>query len=146
MDEQLKEHFKRLNQYYLQLVELRKLPYEEVASNPINRAATERLLQTAIESCLNIGNRLISLLQFERPVRTPESYAEIFVIMADLKILDPEFSQRLVEMAKFRNRLVHLYWDLDAEMTYRILQKDTHDLKRFQEEVVDFLNRKASEG
>ena len=144
MDERIKEHLKRLNQYYLQLLDLRKLSYEDVTDNKLNLAAVERVLQIAIESCLNIGNRLISLLQLEQPVRTPESYADIFAIMCELKILERPFSERLVEMAKFRNRLVHLYWDLDAEMTYRILQENIDDLKQFQDEVVKFLNKNRS--
>ena len=143
MDERIKEHLKRLNRYYLQLVEMRRLSYEDFVNKDINRAAAERILQTAIESCLNIGNRLISLIQFERPVPTPESYGEIFVIMRNLKIIDPEFSDRLVEMAKFRNRLVHLYWDLDPETTYRILHENIDDLKKFEDIVVDFFNKRA---
>ena len=145
MDERIKEHLKRLNRYYLELVNIRQLSYEDFINNNINRAAAERVLQVAIESCLNIGNRLISLLQFERPVPTPESYAEIFIIMRNLKIIDLEFSNRLVEMAKFRNRLVHLYWDLDPEATYRILQENIHDLKKFQDVVIDFLNKRDAE-
>lgn len=145
MDERVKEHLKRLNRYYLQLLDIRRLPYQDFVVNDIHRAAAERVLQTAIESCLNIGNRLISLLQFEQPVPTPESYAEIFTIMRDLKIIDSEFATRLVEMAKFRNRLVHLYWDLDAEATYRILHENIDDLKKFQDVVVDFLNKRAEQ-
>ena len=142
MDERIKEHLKRLNQYYLKLIALRKVSHDNLVNDDIHYAAAERWLQIAIESCLNIGNRLISILQIEKPVRTPESYADIFLIMRDLKIIDAEFSQRLVEMTKFRNRLVHIYWDLDAEMTYRILHENLEDLKRFQEAVVDFLNSK----
>ncbi len=119
---------------------MRRLSYEDFADDGINCAATERMLQTAIESCLNIGNRLISLLQFEQPVATPESYADIFVIMCRLGIIDSAFSDRLVKMAKFRNRLVHLYWDLDAKTTYHILHENIDDLKGFQDSVVDFLN------
>ena len=145
VDERIKEHLKRLNQYYLQLVNIRQLSYEDFINNDINRAAAERVLQIAIESCLNIGNRLISLLQFEQPIPTPESYAEIFIIMRNLKIIDLEFSNRLVEMAKYRNRLVHLYWDLDPEATYRILHENIDDLNKFQDIVVDFLNKRAGE-
>jgi uncharacterized protein YutE (UPF0331/DUF86 family) len=145
MDERIKEHLKRLNQFYIQLIDLRKLNYEEFAASAVNRAAAERLLQIAIESCLNIGNRLISLLQFEQPVRTPESYTEIFAIMGEIGILEREFSKRLEKMAKFRNRLVHVYWELDAEMTYRIIQEDIDDLKKFQVVVVDYFNKKDAE-
>lgn len=144
MDERIKEHLKRLNRYYLQLLEIRRVSYEKFVGDDVHRAAAERLLQIAIESCLNIGNRLISLLQFEQPVRTPESYADIFIEMRNLHIIDSEFSDKLVEMARFRNRLVHLYWDLDPEATYRILQEHIDDLKKFQDVVVDFLNKTAS--
>jgi len=145
MDERIKEHLKRLNRYYLQLVDIRQVSYEDFVNNEINRAAAERVLQIAIESCLNIGNRLISLLQFEKSVRTPESYADIFVIMRNLNIIDSAFLDRLVEMAKFRNRLVHLYWEMDSEVTYRILHENIDDLKKFQEVVVDFLNKRSAE-
>ena len=145
MDERIKEHLKRLNRYYLQLVDIRQISYEDFVNNEINRAAAERVLQIAIESCLNIGNRLISLLQFEKPVRTPESYADIFIIMRNLNIIDAEFSDRLVKMAKFRNRLVHLYWEMDSEVTYRILHENIDDLKKFQGVIVDFLNKKSAE-
>lgn len=145
MDERITEHLKRLNRYYLQLVDLRLTAKEDFIRDDIKYAAAERILQTAIESCLNIGNRLISLLQFEQPVQTPESYADIFIIMRNLKIIDSEFSEQLVKMAKFRNRLVHLYWDLDPEETYRILHENVEDLKKFQNIVVDFLNKRDAE-
>lgn len=142
MDERIKEHLKRLNRYYLQLTEIRKMAKEDFINDDIKYAAAERILQIIIETCLNIGNRLISLLQFEEPVKTPESYADIFIIMRNLKIIDPEFSERLVDMAKFRNRLVHLYWDIDPEVTYRILHENVDDIKKFQDIVVDFMNKR----
>ena len=145
MDERIKEHLKLLNQYYLELLDISKLSYEEFVSSSINRAAAERILHKAIESCLNIGNRMISLLQFEEPVQTPESYADIFIIMRNLKIIDLEFSEHLVKMAKFRNRLVHLYWDLNPEEIYRIIQENIGDLKKLQNIVVSFLNKKDTE-
>lgn len=145
MDDRIKDHLKRLNQYYLQLVEIREKPFDEFIKSDIYQDASERRLQIAVESCLNIGNRLISILQFEKPVRTPESYADIFKIMQELKIIEPEFSKRLIEMAKYRNRLVHLYWDLDPEKTYQILQNNIDDLKLFREAVVDYLNKRTKE-
>jgi len=63
--------------------------------------------------------------------------------MRNLNIIDSEFTDKLVQMAKYRNRLVHLYWDLDPEATYRILHENIDDLKRFQDVVVDFLNKKV---
>lgn len=140
MDERIKEHLMHLNRYHLLLCEARKIPYETFMESPIYQASSERFLQLAIESCLNIGNRLISLIQFEKPVKAPETYADIFKTMEDIGIVDSEFSKRLVRMAKFRNRLVHLYWEIDRHTLYQFLQENLDDFVLFRNCVVDFIN------
>ncbi len=139
MDERIKEHLKQLNKYYLLLSDMRKTDFEKFENDPILQGSSERFLQLAIESCLNIGNRLISLHQFEKPTETPETYADIFVQMKKLDVIDGEFCDRLIKMAKFRNRLVHLYWEIERQMVYRIIQDNLDDFKLFQEKVVTFL-------
>jgi len=67
MDDRIKEHLKRLNKYYLRLSDTRKLGKEIFIQEDLYQASSERYLQIAIESCLNIGNRLISLYQFREP-------------------------------------------------------------------------------
>ena len=141
MDERIKEHLQYLNKYYLHLLEARKVPYDEFIGNPIHYGSTERFFHLAIESCLNIGNRLIALYQFVEPVDTPDTYADIFKQMHRLGVVDADFLKRLVQMAKFRNRLVHLYWELDRETIYGFLQDNLDDFKLFQQKVVDFLNK-----
>lgn len=146
MDEGIKEHLKHLNKYYLLLLESRKVSYNDFLENPIHHGSTERFLHLAIESCLNIGNRLISLYQFSKPVTTPETYADIFKEMHRLGVVDSDFLQRLVKMAQFRNRLVHLYWEIDQEAVYGYLQNNLNDFKLFQKNVVDFLNKNKLPG
>jgi uncharacterized protein YutE (UPF0331/DUF86 family) len=141
MDERITEHLKHLNRYYLRLLEAGKLPRDEFMKNPIYQASSERFLQLAIESCLNIGNRLISLYQFEKPVATPETYADIFIELNQLGVVDHDFMKRLVKMAGFRNRLVHMYWEIDPETVYQILQDNINDFKLFQQKVVEFLRQ-----
>ena len=141
MDERIKEHLKYLNKYYLLLLEARDIPREEFMKDSIHQASTERFFHLAIESCLNIGNRLISLYQFSKPVATPETYADIFREMWKLGVVQHDFMQRLVEMAKFRNRLVHLYWEIDQETIYKLLQDNIDDFVLFQQKVVTFLNQ-----
>jgi len=142
MDERVLDHLKRLNQYRLRLLEMKQLTSEQFLRDDMRQAAAERLLHLAIESCLNIGNRLVSLFQFDTPVGTPETYADVFKALHQIGVVDEEFSLRLVEMAKFRNRLVHAYWDLDKDTVYRILQNCTDDFLLFQEKTVSFLNKR----
>jgi uncharacterized protein YutE (UPF0331/DUF86 family) len=141
MDDRIKDHLKHLNKYYLLLLESRKIPYTEFADSLVYQGSTERFLQLAIESCINIGNRLISLFQFTKPVTTPETYADIFKELGRLGVVDHDFTQRLIKMARFRNRLVHLYWDIDQESIYGFLQDNLNDFKLFQEAVVEFLRK-----
>jgi len=112
-------------------------------TSPVYQASTERFLQLAIESCLNIGNRLISLIQFQKPVKAPETYADIFKAMVDLDIVDSVFGSRLIQMAKFRNRLVHLYWEIDNDTLYQFLQENINDFLEFRDAVIAFLNKRS---
>jgi uncharacterized protein YutE (UPF0331/DUF86 family) len=54
--------------------------------------------------------------------------------------MDERILDHLVEMAKFRNRLVHAYWDIAPDAVYEILQRCTGDFQLFQKKTVDFLN------
>jgi len=139
MDEKIKEHLKLLNRYYLLLLDTQKLSLEEFKTDQIRQGSTERYLHLAIESCLNIGNRILAIYQFEKPIKAPETYADIFKELRLIGVIDDDFSQRLIKMAKFRNRLVHLYWEIDVETIYAIIQEYLDDFIKFREKVVDFL-------
>ena len=146
MDELVKDHLKYLNNYYLLLLKARETPRDTFLKDQLLQGSSERFLQLAIESCLNVGNRLISLYQFERPVSTPETYADIFREMESLGIIDSAFCERLVKMAKFRNRLVHLYWDIDEEQVFQFLQENLEDFRVFREKVIEYLSRQKASG
>jgi len=47
----------------------------------------------------------------------------------------------LKKMASFRNRLVHLYWEVDNRTVYRILQENLGDFERYISYIVDFIQR-----
>ncbi len=139
MDERIKEHLKLLNKYYLLLTDVRKKQYKDFEKDAILQGSSERFLQLAIESCLNIGNRLISLEQFNKPTDTPETYADIFVQLKNIGVIDSSFCDRFVLMAKFRNCLVHLYWEIDKKKVYEIIRDNLEDFKLFEQNVVKFL-------
>jgi uncharacterized protein YutE (UPF0331/DUF86 family) len=37
----------------------------------------------------------------------------------------------LIQMARFRNRLVHIYWDIDDVELHRIVRTRLNDIRRF---------------
>jgi uncharacterized protein YutE (UPF0331/DUF86 family) len=139
MDERVKEHLKHLNKYCLLLTEIKKRDFEEFMKDPILQGSAERFLQLAIESCLNIGNRILSLSQFEKPTDTPETYADIFIQLKKHGAIDNVFCNRLVKMAKFRNRLVHLYWEIEKDKLYEIIQDNIEDFSTFRQNILAYL-------
>jgi uncharacterized protein YutE (UPF0331/DUF86 family) len=85
----------------------------------------------AIEASIDICNHLISRNKF----RSPEDYADTFAVMNEAGILDKDFTLELMKMARFRNRLVHLYWDVDPKELHAILKTRIFDLEKLLREI-----------
>lgn len=108
--------------------------------NEINQTALERLLQVAVEECLNIGNHLISGVGLRRA----DTYREVFKVLEEAKIIPAELSKELQQFATFRNRLVHLYWKISDEEFKAELEKIS-GLTNFAKKVTAYLNQKKKE-
>jgi uncharacterized protein YutE (UPF0331/DUF86 family) len=89
----------------------------------------------AIEAMIDICNHLISKNSF----RAPEDYADTFRVIKERGVFDEDFFARLVEMVKFRNRLVHLYWDVNDEVVFEILQNNLEDFQIFLDKISEAL-------
>ena len=95
-------------------------------------------LQIAIESCINIGNHIISSENF----RNPKDYRDIFTVLCEQGILPEDFAAILRQMTGLRNRLVHLYWEVDDSLIYSFLQNNLGDFDRFIHYILDFIKQK----
>ena len=85
----------------------------------------------AIECCIDIANHVIAAENY----RFPHDSADSFTVLGEQSVLDAAFAERLGEMARFRNRLVHLYWDLEDRRVFSYLQDSLGDLERFAQAV-----------
>ncbi len=126
-----------LRDYLSKLRDISQIDFEVFQHDILYKAAAERLLQVSVETCLNIGNHIIASMSW----RNPNDYADIFRILGENGILPQEFSKKMVEMAKFRNLLVHLYWEIDPEVEFEILKNDLKDFELFAKYIVEFLKK-----
>ncbi|MCD5413951.1 MAG: DUF86 domain-containing protein [Clostridiales bacterium] len=55
-------------------------------------------------------------------------------------MISQELANKLVNMASYRNRLVHLYHQITDEELHHIIKNDLRDLKRFVIEIKGFLD------
>lgn len=96
-------------------------------------------LLTTIQSCIDIANYLVS--DFGLP--KPSTYRESFEILANHGYLEDDISNELQDLASFRNILVHIYWKLDLERVYEILQKKREIVDAFAKQIVSLLKSKT---
>lgn len=123
------------------LRELRPLTYNEFAREHILVGSAERDFQIAIQATLDIG----SIILADQAVMVPRGYKDIFPELAEIGVLPPDFAQKLIGMAKFRNVLVHLYLEVDLKRVYRYLQENLGDFENFARYVSEWLDAYADE-
>ena len=120
-----------------QLEDLSLLPYEAFSSDPHKIGSAKYHLIVAIEGAIDLCNHIISKNRY----RTPEDYADTFQVMAEHGIFDVEFTLNLRQMARYRNRLVHLYWEVDPRELHTILQSQLGDIRKFIDVFGQFINQ-----
>ena len=109
------------------LREKTEIPKEVYRGSRDIQAIVERRLQTATESCINVGNYLIARLG----LRPPADYADVFRVMGEAQLLPAELIDQMTDMARFRNLLVHVYWAIDHEKVYDNLRSRLATLEAF---------------
>ena len=117
------------------LEDLGKIPEVEFLADPHKVGSAKYSLIMAIEGTLDLSNHVISKNGF----RTPEDYADTFRVLEEREVFDAEFTSALVQMARFRNRLVHIYWDIDDAEIYGIIRTRIQDIRRFLKGIGNFL-------
>ena len=103
---------------------------------------TERCLQRAAEGCISIANHLIARLGLQ----APQDYAEAFRILGEARILPWKSVQQMMDMARFRNLLVHVYWAIDHERVYDGLQTRLAVLEAFARDISRWLRAQGEQG
>ena len=109
------------------LEELKELSESNFSADPHKVGSAKYNLIVAIEGVVDLSHHLIAKNGF----RTPEDYADTFKVMEEIGAIDKAFALELTQMARFRNRLVHIYWDIDDPEIFRIIQERLHDIKKF---------------
>ena len=130
MDEKLAFQMRQITKYRGRLKDIAQTSLEAYLDDSILQGASERYLQLCIESCINVGNRLISMLQVDQPFDAPKTYADVFRELEKHKIIQ-NLEPSMIGMTKFRNRLVHAYWNVSPNVVYDVIQDSLGDVDLF---------------
>lgn len=140
-DEAIVARLELLRQYQAQLLQIPAANFQEYDRNFLIHKATERLLPTAIEACLDIGKRIIAQERF----RFPQDNQDVFSILGEEGIIPQTLCARLQDMARFRNLLVHEYAKIDNAIVYGILKKRLGDFDKFARAIVEYIEHTADD-
>nr|WP_233488460.1 DUF86 domain-containing protein [Petrotoga sp. 9PW.55.5.1] len=117
-----------INKYISQLEMLSQFSKEEFLSDSRNPAAAESFLRRSLESIFDIGRHILAKIG---NIDMAGEYKAIATGLGEKDIVSEHLSQKLIQMAGYRNRLVHLYHNISEEELYDIVKEDLKDLEQF---------------
>ena len=77
-------------------------------------------------------------------LRTPQDYGDAFHILGEYRILPIPLAERMMDMARCRNLLVHAHWMLDQDRVYDSLSGRLGTLEAFMMNVAQWMKEKDS--
>ena len=120
-----------------ELEALRALPSDEFC-NGVGFKLAHYHLHRALEGVFHIASHILSRI----PGAQATEYKELARKLGEYGIVEKEFAgTKLVEMAKYRNRLVHFYAEVTPEELYGVLKNDLGDFDVFLRAVKNLLER-----
>ena len=108
---------------------------DEVRSDISLTWAIEHSLQLSIQCVLDVCHYLVADLALGVPATSQEAIE----LLRDAGIFPATFAHTLVQMARFRNLLVHVYAHVEIERVYDHLQNHLDDFGQFAQHVLQLL-------
>ncbi len=106
-------------------------PPAEFMGNPDRIGNAKYHFIVAFECAIDIANHIIA----SENLRFPNDNADSFAALVEAGLLSPDQRGPLAAMARFRNRLVHVYGDVDSARVFEYLQHSLTDLEHFMEKI-----------
>ena len=108
---------------------------EEIEEDYRDYQALKFSLFEIVEACIDIANHIIAAERFERA----EEYSQMFIVLGKNNVISEKLAEKLSNMARFRNLLVHRYGEIKAQRLMEIVKEDLNDIVEFVKEVKEFM-------
>lgn len=119
-----------------ELEELSRADRETFAKDEIRAAAAESYLRRSLEAVFDIGRHILAKTGH---TDLAGEYKSIARGLVDIGAVEPSLGERLVKMAGYRNRLVHLYDEITNDELHLIVTTGLEDLRAFVRAIRDHL-------
>ena len=116
------------------------LPDEAFFADERNLYTVQHLLLMCVEAAASICTHIMARLAHA----APSTYAECFMALSDQGVIVRDLAQRLVRAVRFRNLLVHQYWNVDSQQVLKIAREHVDDFTAFVRQIGRWLEESAT--
>jgi len=109
------------------LVILSELSEDEFIEDFKNYDSAKYNLVKVIEAIIDISNHIIA----RRKLGIPKTFSDTFEILGKSGLISKDEAETYKRMARFRNRLVHFYQEVNDREVYKILKNNLLNIERF---------------
>jgi uncharacterized protein YutE (UPF0331/DUF86 family) len=96
--------------------------------------SVERAAHIIIDCIIDVGNAMIDGFI----MRDPGSYEDIIDILLDEKVITEEMAKDIIELIKFRKKLVQEYTEVDHQSLFKTVKTIFNSLSLFSGKVRDY--------
>lgn len=129
--EKIKKRFSEINDSLSEIRRLTNVPKKDFWSKKENMAAVKYYLIQAVEATGSVCAH-VAAKKYGKGV---SSFGECFEVLEKEKLIDKKLAKKLKEMAKFRNKLIHQYWEADNDLIFEYSKNNLEDFEEFMKAV-----------
>ena len=101
-----------------------------------NAASAESFLRRSLEAIFDVGRHILAK---NDGVNMSKEYKSIARGLFEKNIIGEDLSEKMIKMAGYRNRMVHLYHQVSDEELYQIISHHLADINNFVQQIKDYI-------
>jgi len=138
--EQVRERAREIRESVTKVRQYAAQPDVDFFADERNLYTVMHLLLIAIEAVAAICSHILA----RTARKAPSSYSDCFEGLAGLGILDRDLTGRLIRAARFRNLLIHRYWEIDPRRVLSYARENLGDLEEFLSQLERWLSQQET--
>lgn len=125
-----------IKQALAELKRFQRMTIQEFKADKDNFPLASYWVRVAIEAVLTIGTHILSRLPSNGKRK---DYTQVIVSLGDYGVIPQNFAKKIRGMAGYRNRLIHLYWEVTPKELHQTLKENLEDFQKFSDYIKKYL-------
>jgi len=122
------------------LNKLKELPETIFLTDAQNIALAEHYLRISIDSLVDLGTHIIAVKGLGRP----GSAKDIVNFLAQAEAIPQDFVKPTLKLIKLRDRLIHLYWEVESPEIYDVVQKELDNISNLLTYLLKYIEKEST--